>query len=132
MRTRVSSGSPYEGEIGFSRAVRVGDRIIVAGTAPIGPDGNTVGIGEPRRQARRCLEIITAAIRELGGTAGDVVRTRTFLVQASDWREVGLAHGEFFEDVRPASTMVVCGGLLDPEWLVEIEAEAIVGSAETA
>lgn len=128
MRRLVSSGSPYEGQIGFSRAVRVGDRVFVSGTAPIGPDGATVGLNDASAQARRCLAIIVKAIEDLGGSARDVVRTRTYLVRASDWKDVGFAHGEVFADVRPASTMVVCGGLLDPDWLVEIEAEAIVVS----
>jgi enamine deaminase RidA (YjgF/YER057c/UK114 family) len=121
----VSSGSPYEPVIGFSRAVRVGNRIEVAGTAPVWPDG-TVN-PDPRVQARRCLEIILAAIEQLGGTAADVIRTRTFLTSAADWKEIGAAHGEIFADIRPASTMVVVAALLDARWKVEIEASAVVG-----
>jgi enamine deaminase RidA (YjgF/YER057c/UK114 family) len=124
-RRLVSSGSPFEPEIGFSRAVRVGAHVAVAGTCAVMPDG-----GDPPRdaygQARRCLQIVSEALFEAGATLDDVVRTRTFLVDAADWREVGRAHGEFFGDVRPASTMVVVSGFLDPRWIVEIEADAIL------
>jgi enamine deaminase RidA (YjgF/YER057c/UK114 family) len=124
-RRLVSSGSPYEPTIGFSRAVRVGDRVLVAGTAPTMPDG-----GDPPAdaygQARRALEIVVAALAEAGARPEHVVRTRTFLTSAADWEEVGRAHGEVFGDVRPASTMVVVAALLDPRWLVEIEAEALL------
>jgi enamine deaminase RidA (YjgF/YER057c/UK114 family) len=124
-RQRVTSGSPYEAEVGFSRAVRVGNRVIVAGTAPIWPDGTCdPDVGQ---QARRCLEIIVAALVEAGATPEDVVRTRTYLVDASDSVAVGRAHGEVFGTARPASTMIVVAGLLDPRWRVEIEAEAIIG-----
>lgn len=126
-RKRVSSGSPYEPTIGFSRAVRVGDRIIVSGTGPIAPDGSSAAVGDAYGQAKRCLEIIKQAIEEAGGKMTDVVRTRQFVTDVSVWEAVGKAHGEFFADVRPASTMVVVAGLVRPEWLVEIEAEAIVG-----
>jgi len=128
-RQRVSSGSPYEPRIGFSRAVRAGSLISVSGTAPIGPDGATVGPGDPAAQARRCLEIIRAAIEQLGGSLDDVVRTRVFLVRVEDWPEVGRVHGELFAAARPAATMVKVAGLLDPEWLVEIEADAVVAAS---
>jgi len=98
----------------------------VSGTGPIGPDGKTAGIGDPAAQARRCWEIILNAIKELGGKPEDVVRVRTFLTRASDWEAVGRVQGEIFCDIRPAATMVVAGGLLDPDWFVEIEAEAVV------
>jgi enamine deaminase RidA (YjgF/YER057c/UK114 family) len=124
-RRRVSSGSPYEPIIGFNRAVRVGDRILVSGTAPIWPDGSCDP--DPGAQARRCLEIILDGLADLGAGAPDVVRTRTYLLDAADWQAVGEAHGAVFRDVRPASTMVVVAGLLDPRWKVEIEAEAITG-----
>jgi enamine deaminase RidA (YjgF/YER057c/UK114 family) len=124
-RQLISSGSPYEGSIGFSRAVRVGDRVIVAGTAPVWPDGEVDP--DPERQAERCIEIMLAALAEAGGTAADVVRTRMYLVDAGDWESVGRAHGRFFRDTRPASTMVVVAGLLDPRWRIEMEAEAIIG-----
>jgi enamine deaminase RidA (YjgF/YER057c/UK114 family) len=121
---RVSSGSPYEPVIGFSRAVRVGDRVLAAGTAPVWPDGTCPD--DPAIQARRCLEIILAALKELGAAPEHVVRTRMFLTRADDWEAVGRAHGEVFGEVRPAATMVVVGGLLDPRWRIEMEAEAIV------
>jgi enamine deaminase RidA (YjgF/YER057c/UK114 family) len=126
---RVSSGSPYEPVIGFSRAVRAGSIIAVSGTAPIGPDRRTVGVGDPSAQTIRCLEIIAAAIEELGGSLSDVVRTRIYLVRVADWEAVGRAHGEFFAHIRPSSTMLQVAGLLDPEWLVEIEADAVVEPA---
>src|ERR671914_1336892 len=111
--------------MGFSRAVRVGPHVFVAGTAPVMPDG-----AEPPSdaygQTKRCLEIVVEALREAGASASDVVRTRAYLVEAADWEEVGRAHGEVFADVRPASTMVVVTGFLDPRWKVELEADAIV------
>lgn len=129
-RQNVSSASPYEPTIGFSRAVRVGHHVFVSGTAPIGPDGQTVGVGDAYAQARRCLEIIEAALLKAGARTSDVVRTRTFLVDASLWEQVGRAHGEYFSAIRPASTMVQVARLLDPDWLVEIEADAVVGQDE--
>ncbi len=124
MRQHVSSGSPYEPKIGFSRAVRVGNRVLVSGTAPIWPDGEVDP--DPGTQARRCLEIVLAALEEAGAGANHVVRTRTYLVDAGDAEAVGQAHGEVFGDVRPASTMVVVSGFLDPRWRVEFEAEALI------
>jgi enamine deaminase RidA (YjgF/YER057c/UK114 family) len=123
-RQLVSSGSPYEPTIGFSRAVRVGDYVWVAGTAPVVPGGDPPG--DAYGQARRCLEIIVAALREVGAGPEHVVRTRTFLTAPESWEDVGRAHGEVFRDVRPASTMVVVSALLDPRWLVEIEADALM------
>jgi enamine deaminase RidA (YjgF/YER057c/UK114 family) len=123
-RRRVSSGSPYEPLIGFSRAVRAGSRVLVSGTAPVWPDGSCDP--DPAVQTRRCLEIIATALRELGAAPEHVVRTRIFLTNAADWEAVGRAHGEVFGAVRPAATMVVVAALLDPRWKVEIEAEAIV------
>ena len=127
-RQHISSGSPYEEPIGFSRAVRVGDRVIVAGTAPIWPDGHVDPDVEV--QADRCIEIMLVALAEAGAAAGDVVRTRIYLTDAADWQSVGRAPGRAFRAVRPASTMVVVSGLLDPRWKVEMEAEAIL-SAES-
>jgi enamine deaminase RidA (YjgF/YER057c/UK114 family) len=124
-RRRVSSGSPYEGSIGFSRAVRIGERVLVSGTAPIWPDGSCDP--DPAAQARRCIEIISAALAETGAELSDVVRTRTFLIDPADADAVSRAHGEAFGDIRPAATMVVVRALLDPRWRVEIEAEAVVG-----
>ena len=121
----MSSGSPYEPVVGFSRAVRIGDHVYVAGTAPIMPEG-----AQPPEdaygQAKRCLEIIAAALGEAGASLDDVVRTRVFLVKAEDFEEVGRAHGEAFGDIRPANTTLLAGGLLDPSWLVEIEVDAVV------
>jgi enamine deaminase RidA (YjgF/YER057c/UK114 family) len=123
-RRRVQSGSPFEATIGFSRAVRVGDRVVVSGTAPVWPDGSCDS--DPEVQARRCLEIIFAALAEVGAGPNDVVRTRMFLTDAAHADAVSLAHGEAFGDVRPAATMVVVAALLDPRWKVEIEAEAVL------
>jgi enamine deaminase RidA (YjgF/YER057c/UK114 family) len=123
----ISSGSPFEPIIGFSRAVRVGDRVLVAGTAPVWPDGDVDP--DPAIQARRCLEIILDALYQAGARAEDVVRTRSFLTDVSYADPVGRVHGEVFGKVLPASTMVVVVGLLDERWKVEIEAEAIVTSS---
>ena len=125
-RRRASSPSPYEAQIGFSRAVRVGQRIAVSGTAPVEPDGSSTP-GDAETQAARCLAIIRAAVEELGGRTTDVVRTRMFIVDPVDADAVGRAHGAVFGDIRPASTMVVVAALLRPEWRVEIEAEAVLG-----
>ena len=125
-RTRVAGCSPYEAAFGFTRALRVGDRIELAGTAPIEPDGSSTP-GDAGAQARRCLSIIIAAIEELGGSAADVVRTRMYLVDPADAEAVGAVHGEIFADFRPTSTMVVVRALLREEWRVEIEAEALLG-----
>ncbi len=124
-RRRASSGSPYEEQIGFSRALRVGDRVLVSGTGPVWPDGSCDP--DPGAQARRCLEIVGEALRALGGDLGDVVRTRMFLVDAGDAAAVSAVHGELFGGARPAATMVVVAGLLDPRWKVEVEAEAVTG-----
>jgi enamine deaminase RidA (YjgF/YER057c/UK114 family) len=121
-RTRVSSGSSFEPVIGFSRAVRVGDRVVVSGTAPVWPDGSCPP--DAAVQASRCVEIIEEALNQAGATLADVVRTRTYLVDAGDADAVGQAHAKAFGSVRPAATMVIVAGLLDPRWRVEIEAEA--------
>jgi enamine deaminase RidA (YjgF/YER057c/UK114 family) len=125
-RQNVASGSPYEPVIGFSRAVRIGNTIAVGGTAPIGADGKTVGIGDPATQTRRAIEIIKTAIEKAGGKLDNVIRTRVFLTRQQDWEAIGRAHGEAFGTIRPASTMAVVKQLLNDEWLVEIEADAIV------
>jgi enamine deaminase RidA (YjgF/YER057c/UK114 family) len=124
-RQLVSSGSPYEPTIGFSRAVRDGRHVFVAGTCAVMPDGADPP-PDAYGQARRCLEIIVAALGEAGARPEDVIRTRTFLLDAADWQEVGRAHGEVFAAIRPASTMIVVSALLDPRWLVEIEADALL------
>lgn len=123
-RQRVASGSPYEPTIGFCRALRVGDRILVAGTAPIWPDGSCDP--DPGVQAERCFRIILDAMAQLGGEVRHVVRTRMFLTDAGYADAVGAAHGAVFASVRPVATMVVVAGLLDPRWKVEIEAEALL------
>jgi enamine deaminase RidA (YjgF/YER057c/UK114 family) len=122
-RRHARSGSPYEDTIGFSRAVRVGATVAVSGTAPVWPDGHVDP--DPAVQARRCWEIVVAALDELGASASDVVRTRQYVVRADVAEAVGAVHGEVFGVVRPASTMVVVAGLLDPRWLVEVEADAV-------
>ena len=124
VRFNIYSGSSFEPLIGFSRAVRIGDRVLVSGTAPIWPDGQVDP--DPATQARRCLEIILDALHQAGAQASDVVRTRCFLTDLSYSEAVGRAHGEVFGQVMPASTMIVVAGLLDDRWKVEIEAEAIV------
>lgn len=126
---RVSGRSPYEQRFGFARAVRVGERVLVSGTAPLWPDGSCDP--DPGAQARRCLEIIGGALHELGSSTAEVVRTRMFVTSAEHAEAVGRAHAETFGDVRPAATMVVVRGLLDPRWKVEIEAEAqLAGGAD--
>ena len=124
-RIHISSGAPWEAEVGYSRAVRIENRIEVAGTTAV-LDGKPQFPGDPYRQTRRILEIIQAAIEEAGGSMADVVRTRMYITDAAHWPEVAKAHGEFFRDVRPASTLVVVKALIDPELLVEIEAVAVV------
>jgi enamine deaminase RidA (YjgF/YER057c/UK114 family) len=123
-RQTISSGSPFEAEFGFSRAVRVDNRVLVAGTAPIWPDDFVDP--NPKVQTRRCLEIMLAALAEAGGSPQDVVRTRMFITDASHAGAVGEAHGEVFLGIRPAATMVVVGGLLDERWKVEMELEAVL------
>lgn len=126
-RQTVSSGSPYEPVVGFSRAVRIGNIIAVSGTGPIGPDGNTVE-GGIEEQTRRCWEISLAALEELGASAEDVIRTRTFLKNRGDWEGSARVHGEFFSEVRPASTMLAVDSMIDPDWLVETELEAVLAN----
>lgn len=125
-RQLISSGSPFEKPIGFSRAVRVGDLIAVSGTAPIAPGGGTAYPGDLYRQTRACLEIIQAAVAKAGGGLGDVIRTRIMLTDVDNWREAARAHGEFFGAIRPASTFVEVSRFIDRDWLVEIEADAVV------
>jgi enamine deaminase RidA (YjgF/YER057c/UK114 family) len=124
-RRLISSGSPYEPIVGYSRAVVAGPGVFVAGSAPIMADG-----ADPPRdaysQAKRCLEIIAAALEQAGARLEDVVRTRVYLTRVEDFEEVGRAHGEAFREIRPANTTVVVAALIDPRWLVEIEADAVV------
>lgn len=128
MRKLVSSGSPYEPTVGISRAVRVGSLVTVAGTAPIGTDGRTVGVGDAAAQARRCIEIIGRALEEAGASLGQVVRTRILLTRIGDWEVVARVHGDFFRDIRPANTIMEVSRFIDPDWLVEIEADAMIES----
>ena len=125
-KQHISSGSPYEPRLGISRAVRSGRIIAVAGTAPIGLDGKTVGKGDPAAQARRCIEIIRNALEQAGASLSDVIRTRILLTRIEDWESVGLVHGEFFGPIRPANTVMQVTRFIDPEWLVEIEADAVI------
>jgi enamine deaminase RidA (YjgF/YER057c/UK114 family) len=125
-RKLVSSGSYLEPEIGFSRAVRVGKFIAVAGTAPITATGDTASPGDVYSQTVRCLEIIDKAVKEAGGTTANIVRTRIMLTDISKWCDAARAHGEVFHDVRPACTFVQVSGFIDPAWLVEIEADCVV------
>jgi enamine deaminase RidA (YjgF/YER057c/UK114 family) len=104
----------------------VGNIIAVSGTAPLGPDGRTVGIGDAGVQARRCLEIIAGALENAGASLGDVVRTRTLLVRIEDWQKVAAVHGEFFGQIRPANTIMQVSRFIDPDWLVELEADAVI------
>jgi enamine deaminase RidA (YjgF/YER057c/UK114 family) len=126
MRKLISSGSPYEAKVGFSRAVRVGAVVSVAGTAPLGPDGRLVGRGDAAAQARRCFEIIAAALQGAGASMQNVVRTRILLTRIEDWPTVSNVHGEYFHDIRPACTVMQVAAFIDRDWLVEIEADAVV------
>jgi enamine deaminase RidA (YjgF/YER057c/UK114 family) len=124
-RSLVSSGSPFEPKIGFSRAVRAGNFIAVSGTAPV-LDGKTACPGDVYGQTKRCLEIIEKAVQDAGGTMKHVVRTRLFLADMDQWQEAAMAHGEVFGEIRPASTFVEISRLIDKDWLIEIEADAVV------
>jgi enamine deaminase RidA (YjgF/YER057c/UK114 family) len=130
MRKLVSSASPYEAKVGFSRAVRVGAVVSVAGTAPLGPDGRTVGTGDAAAQARRCLEIIATTLEGAGASMHHVVRTRVLLTRIEDWPAVASVHGEYFRNIRPACTVAQVSCFIDRDWLVEIEADAVVDDEE--
>ena len=129
-RRSVSSGSPYEPIVGIARAVRIGNLVAVAGTAPLGPDGRTVSPGDAAAQARRCFEISRAALEQLGAHLQDVVRTRILLTRIEDWRAVAEVHGEFFREIRPVNTIMQVSRFVDPEWLVETEVDAYVADSE--
>jgi enamine deaminase RidA (YjgF/YER057c/UK114 family) len=127
-RQRVSSGTEWEEQVGYSRAVRTGDRVIVSGTTATDEDGDPVAVGDPYGQAKRALEIVESALAEADASLDEVIRTRLYVVDADDWPAVGRAHREAFGEARPAATMVQVDGLIDPDLAVEIEAEAVVGS----
>lgn len=125
-RRRVPTTAPWADAVGYSRAVRVGDTIYVSGTAPVGPDGEVVHVGDVYAQAKRCLEIIVTALGEAGGRPEHVVRTRLYVRRASDWEAVGRAHAEVLGHARPATTLVQVAGFIHPDILVEIEAIAVM------
>ena len=125
MRTNISGGSPYEPVIGFSRAVRVGNSVVLAGTGPVGAEDE-----DAEGQTRRVFAIAAEALAKAGCSLKDVVRTRMYLTRVEDWEAVGRVHGEFFDKVRPAATMVVVAGLLNPAWRIEMEMDAVIPGAE--
>lgn len=126
-RICISSGSRFEKPIGFSRAVRIGNTIAVAGTAPIAADGTTACPGDAYGQTLRCLEIIAEAIKQAGGSLSDVIRTRVMLTDITRWEDAARAHGEYFSEIRPACTFVEVKGLIQSDWLVELEADCVIG-----
>lgn len=126
MRENISSGSPWEPKIGYSRAVKHGNHIFVSGTTGVGPDGNVVG-PDVYSQTKRALEIIVAALEQAGASAKDVVRTRMYLTDISQWEDAGRAHGEVFGEIRPATAMVEVSKLISPDMVVEVEADALIG-----
>ena len=128
-RQLISSGSPWEPIVGYSRAVRAGNLVFVAGTTATNPDGSIHAPGDAYEQALRCLQIIERALGEAGATMADVVRTRMFVTDISKWQEYGRAHGQYFAEVRPVATMVQVVALIDPLQMVEIEVDAVVGSS---
>lgn len=130
MRSHISSGSPLEPRIGFSRAVRIGNLVAISGTAPIAADGSVAARGDVYGQTKRCLEVISKAVSDAGLTMNDVIRTRVMLTDISRWEEAARAHGEVFSKIAPACTFVEVKGFINPEWLVEIEADCVADNDE--
>jgi enamine deaminase RidA (YjgF/YER057c/UK114 family) len=125
-RQNVSSGSPYEPQIGISRAVRIDNIVAVSGTAPLGVDGKTVHVGDLYHQTERCLEIIVEAVIKAGARKEDIIRTRVYLTDISQWQDAAQAHGEFFSEIRPACTFLQVSRFVQPDWLVEVEADCVL------